>query len=214
MTDSHGIPWSVEDGMDLADFVKKYRKKKKKTHEQQDEDDRKRREVSDVADDDTSRKRDKSVTLYETTSKAWHEGYAPPAAKAIPKLTVWNDHEGPPPKKAMPNPSPKKVDASSVAATGSVSKAAVASSAQLSPAVLLLQSTIDTRQSVWRKQLAPEVLQLPPAVLPPAVLLPAVMVLQSAIDNRQSTIDNRQSTAVVVKLGELHVKILQCGMKS
>ena len=71
MTDSHGIPWSVEDGMELADFVKKYRKKKK-TQEQQDEDDRKRREVSDVADDDTSRKRDKSVTLYETTSKAWH----------------------------------------------------------------------------------------------------------------------------------------------
>ena len=138
MTDSHGIPWSVEDGMDLADFVKKYRNKKKKALEQQDEDDRKRREVSDVADDDTSRKRDKSVTLYETTSKAWHEGYAPPAAKAMPKLTVWNDHEGPPPKKAMPNPSPKKVDASSVAATGSVSKAAVASSAA---------AAIDNRQS-------------------------------------------------------------------
>ena len=137
MTDSHGIPWSVEDGMDLADFVKKYRNKKKKALEQQDEDDRKRREVSDVADDDTSKKKDKSG----------YAGYAPPAAKVMPKKAMpkkvdaaeeGDADEGPPPKKAMPNPSPKKVDASSVAATGSVSKAAVASSAA---------AAIDNRQS-------------------------------------------------------------------
>ena len=184
MTDSHGTPWSVEDGMELADFVKKYRKKKK-THEQQDEDDRKRREVSDVADDDTSRKRDKSVTLYETTSKAWYEGYAPPAAKTMPKLTAWNDHEGPPPKKAMPNPSPKKVDASSVAATGSVSKAAVASSAA---------AAIDNRHSTIGVAKAAGARSAAAAASSAAASSAAASSDGAAIGNRQSTVDNRQST--------------------
>ena len=170
--------------MEIADFVKKYRKKKKK-QEQQDEDDRKRREVSDVADDDTSRKRDKSVTLYETTSKAWHEGYAPPAAKAMPKLTVWNDHEGPPPKKAMPNPSPKKVDASSVAATGSVSKAAVASSAA---------AAIDNRQSTIGVAKAAGARSAAAAAGSAAASSVAASSDGAAIGNRQSTVDNRQST--------------------
>ena len=180
MTDSHGTPWSVEDGMELADFVKKYRKKKKKkkkkkTHEQQDEDDRKRREVSDVADDDTSRKKDKSG----------YAGYAPPAAKVMPKLTTWNDHEGPPPKKAMPNPSPKKVDASSVAATGSVSKAAVASSAA---------AAIDNRHSTIGVAKAAGARSAAAAASSAAASSAAASSDGAAIGNRQSTVDNRQST--------------------
>ena len=182
--------------MELADFVKKYRKKKKKkkTHEQQDEDDRKRREVSDVADDDTSRKRDKSVTLYETTSKAWHEGYAPPAAKVMPKKAMpkkvdaaeeGDADEGPPPKKAMPNPSPKKVDASSVAATGSVSKAAVASSAA---------AAIDNRHSTIGVAKAAGARSAAAAASSAAASSAAASSDGAAIGNRQSTVDNRQST--------------------
>ena len=174
MTDSHGIPWSVEDGMDLADFVKKYRNKKKKALEQQDEDDRKRREVSDVADDDTSRKKDKSG----------YAGYAPPAAKVMPKLTTWNDHEGPPPKKAMPNPSPKKVDASSVAATGAVSKAAVAKAV----------AAIDNRHSTIGVAKAAGARSAAAAASSAAASSAAASSDGAAIGNRQSTVDNRQST--------------------
>ena len=174
MTDSHGTPWSVEDGMELADFVKKYRNKKKKALEQQDEDDRKRREVSDVADDDTSRKKDKSG----------YAGYAPPAAKVMPKLTTWNDHEGPPPKKAMPNPSPKKVDASSVAATGSVSKAAVAKAV----------AAIDNRHSTIGVAKAAGARSAAAAASSAAASSAAASSDGAAIGNRQSTVDNRQST--------------------
>ena len=184
MTDSHGIPWSVEDGMELADFVKKYRNKKKKALEQQDEDDRKRREVSDVADDDTSRKKDKSG----------YAGYAPPAAKVMPKKAMpkkvdaaeeGDADEGPPPKKAMPNPSPKKVDASSVAATGSVSKAAVASSAA---------AAIDNRQSTIGVAKAAGARSAAAAASSAAASSAAASSDGAAIGNRQSTVDNRQST--------------------
>ena len=183
MTDSHGIPWSVEDGMELADFVKKYRNKKKKALEQQDEDDRKRREVSDVADDDTSRKKDKSG----------YAGYAPPAAKVMPKKAMpkkvdaaeeGDVDEGPPPKKAMPNPSPKKVDASSVAATGAVSKAAVAKAV----------AAIDNRHSTIGVAKAAGARSAAAAASSAAASSAAASSDGAAIGNRQSTVDNRQST--------------------
>ena len=169
--------------MELADFVKKYRNKKKKALEQQDEDDRKRREVSDVADDDTSRKKDKSG----------YAGYAPPAAKVMPKKAMpkkvdaaeeGDVDEGPPPKKAMPNPSPKKVDASSVAATGSVSKAAVAKAV----------AAIDNRHSTIGVAKAAGARSAAAAASSAAASSAAASSDGAAIGNRQSTVDNRQST--------------------
>ena len=169
--------------MELADFVKKYRNKKKKALEQQDEDDRKRREVSDVADDDTSRKKDKSG----------YAGYAPPAAKVMPKKAMpkkvdaaeeGDVDEGPPPKKAMPNPSPKKVDASSVAATGSVSKAAVAKAVA---AINTRHSTIGVAKAAGARSAAA-------AASSAAASRAAASSDGAAIGNRQSTVDNRQST--------------------
>ena len=157
--------------MELADFVKKYRKKKKKAHEQQD-------------DDDTSRKKDKSG----------YAGYAPPAAKVMPKKAMpkkvdaaeeGDADEGPPPKKAMPNPSPKKVDASSVAATGSVSKAAVASSAA---------AAIDNRHSTIGVAKAAGARSVAAAASSAAASSAAASSDGAAIGNRQSTVDNRQST--------------------
>ena len=103
MTDSHGTPWSTEDDTHIAKFVKQYRQKKKK-HQQEYGHSMKRREVNDVPDDDTIGEMAKSVTGYETTSKAWHESYAPYAAKAMPKLQILPTLAGPAPKNAMPSP--------------------------------------------------------------------------------------------------------------